>query len=403
VKDSASAGIGMGLEFFPLPDPKAPSTCFSDADCGSFGPCGQRFCQNAGPLFYLCATGADCMQGGEDYGPCAPLTYCWSKLSQLNPTPTLCHDDTECGRANDCIRFSHCESDEYLLCSAPGRDCGTGGNGAALGACVLGGPVSTCMNWESCDAGLYAKPAVDIATLPGAADAITAAITGQKPSGKTPSAPALKGAIDHAHDWAVAHPDHKVAVLLATDGFPSECIADPNGDPTGIEGVSATAAAGLAATPSISTFVIGVFASGEEQAPQNLNAIAKAGGTDQAFIVDTGNGSTPTDVEQQFLDDLDTIRGSQLPCEFEIPTPTSGTLGYDKINVVFTSGGSSETLFYSPSANGCDPTTGGWHYDVDPSTGTPHSIVACPASCTELQAASDGHVAIELGCKTLVR
>jgi hypothetical protein len=39
---------------------------------------------------------------------------------------------------------------------------------------------------------------------------------------------------------------------------------------------------------------------------------------------------------------------------------------------------------------------------VDPTHGTPTSIIACPASCAAFQAATMGTVEIQLGCTTVV-
>ena len=84
-----------------------------------------------------------------------------------------------------------------------------------------------------------------------------------------------------------------IAVLvLATDGDPTECD-------TSISGIDAIAASGVSMSPKISTFVIGVGSS-----LSNLNSIAMAGGTQQAFLVDTGGN-----VNQQFLAAMNAIRG----------------------------------------------------------------------------------------------
>ena len=75
------------------------------------------------------------------------------------------------------------------------------------------------------------------------------------------------------------------AVVLATDGEPTNC------NPNRVETVAERAAEGLAQTPSIKTFVIGV---GSELV--TLNLIAQKGGTDKAIIVNTANAA------QEFLD-----------------------------------------------------------------------------------------------------
>src|SRR5207245_583501 len=84
----------------------------------------------------------------------------------------------------------------------------------------------------------------------------------------------------------------------------------------------------LAGMPKIETFVIGVGGS-----LGSLNGIAAAGGTGQAFLVDTNQN-----VNQQFLDAMNTIRGQALACSYEIPLPEAGQPDFDKVNVQYTPG-----------------------------------------------------------------
>lgn len=406
--DPQSAGIGIGLQFFPLTDPAAPDSCNSNGECGDFGSCLQGFCQQAGPDVIFCGENSDCVDlTGQDFGPCAPLRLCWSLLlSSADGIPTLCHDDSDCGgQRGDCVEFNQCSGDATYACKTAGTACQATG-GQNLGTCEQVAPTSICSDTADCHASAYAAPAAEIASLPGAAKALESAIASKMPDGQTPSAPALQGAIDHAAAWAKAHPDHTVAVLLVTDGLPSECSAHVTAqDPYDIAGVAAIASQGLAADPSIQTFVIGVFAPSDTDAHANLDRIAKAGGSDSAYIVNTttasGNSSTGPDVEQQFLADLEAIRGARLPCEFQVPKPSSGAFDPKQVNVYFSSGGDSQPLYYFSDPKDCDPKTGGWYYD-DPSA--PTKIIACPASCDEFQAASQGgKVTIKLKCPTLVK
>jgi hypothetical protein len=283
-------------------------------------------------------------------------------------------------------------------CSQVGARC-SDGSGEDFGECEAFNPTSICLRWASCDGDDYSTPDVDIETLPAASAGLASAILAHEPDGNTPTAPALRGAIEHAAGWAEANAGHRVIVLLATDGLPTECLDDPDGDPEGIEQVQAVAAAGLAGDPSITTYVVGVFAPQETDARGNLNEIAEAGGSETAFLVDTSGN-----VEEEFLAALAAIRGTGLACEFQIPEPTAGSsLDYGFVNVEFTSGGTSTPVYFVTDEGACDATTGGWYYDVPPANGTPTKIVACPASCAAFQAASDGSVAIRLGCETVVR
>jgi hypothetical protein len=56
--------------------------------------------------------------------------------------------------------------------------------------------------------------------------------------------------------------------------------------------------------------------------------------------------------------------------------PRSGAIDFNKVNVRWTGAGGTTDVMYVGSANRCDPSRGGWHYDVDPATGTPQPRAA---------------------------
>ena len=237
---------------------------------------------------------------------------------------------------------------------------------------------------DSCDGTDYAKAAIEIALLDaGQVSALTKSINAAQPDGSsTPTAPAIQGAIQHAQAWEKGHPGHATVVILATDGDPTGCDPqDPNGQ----------AAAGLAGAPPIRTFVIGVGAS-----LQSLNAIAAAGGTNSAFIVDTNQGN----VIQQFQQALQQIQKAALGCEYAIPQPQQGQLDFTKINVKYTPGNGQpeQTLANVANKAACDPQKGGWYYD-DPAK--PTKILLCPTTCGTVQADPKAQVDVLLGCATM--
>jgi hypothetical protein len=194
----------------------------------------------------------------------------------------------------------------------------------------------------------------------------------------------------YATDWASQHTDHAVVVLLVTDGEPTTCT------PKDINEIAAIAAVGLASTPRVSTFVVGLASVGEVDIA-NLDTIAKAGGTEHALLVDNTKNVTT-----QLLSAFESIRRAALSCELQVPIPTEGTLDYGKVNVLFVpgKGGPQQTLTYVGSAAHCDPVKGGWYYDVDPSMGIPTKIEICPATCGVFQTDTNGTVNIEVGCVT---
>ncbi len=237
---------------------------------------------------------------------------------------------------------------------------------------------------SSCDPRDYASPDVEIAALPGVAPAFIASLDGHAfPRTATPMAPALAGAILHAHDWAVAHPSHSVAVLLATDGEPTEC------SPQGVGEIASTIVApGVAGSPRVFTFVVGV---GNLSA---LDALAAAGGTGHAYL------ATGDQVEAALLAAFDAIRKASIPCAFELPTAASGELDPDLVNVTYTKSGASaaETLAEYASAKACAAHEG-WRYD-DPAH--PARIELCPATCARIGADPKGRVDVVLGCRSVI-
>jgi von Willebrand factor type A domain-containing protein len=263
-------------------------------------------------------------------------------------------------------------------------DCGP--CGPCFGA-FMGFP-GFCMNasGSSCDVNAYATPEVPIAPLPGNAGAITASISMHSPGGGTPTSAALQGAIQQATTYANANPDHVVIVTLATDGDPTDC--DPD-----INNIAAIAAAGLAGTPSIRTFVIGVGAS-----LTNLNQIAAAGGTMQAYIVDTNQNVT-----QQFVDALEDIQGTALGCVYALPDPPPGEmLDYGKVNVEYTPGDGSppQTIPNVASEADCPANGDGWYYDDN---SAPTQIILCDFTCSKVSLDATGKMSIVYGCATVLQ
>jgi hypothetical protein len=363
LSDQGSSGLGVGIQYFPQRMPGVPAECTSDAQCGDGGPCFLKACWDSPPELGLipCRTTADCRFSVlQDYGECLPFGVCADEPTYVcaNPGPTA-----------QCV----------------------GDGGESFGACRV--EPSVCLNATECDAAAYAAPAVPISVLPQAAASLVTSIESREPEGLTPTGPALRGAIDQARQWATSHPDHVVVTVLATDGLPTECI------PVEVPNVANLAAEGVQGAPSIRTFVIGVFGPTDADAPANLDALARSGGTESAFIVDTTQ-----DVTGQFLDALNTIRGELLSCDFQIPAPTNGgVLDYNLVNVELRTGATTMPLFFAGTSGAACGAEGGWHYDRDPAASAPSRIVLCPSTCQSLQAATDASVQIQLGCTTRVR
>jgi hypothetical protein len=374
VNDPDSAGLGVGLQVFPVPHEQAPKQCTTSAQCGAFGPCFAKVCWPPATDFLdQCESSADC--------------------------PLISTDG--------CVRFGVCANDRDYVCPTVGDTCGrevlNDPTSRDLGDCVANVP--TCMNTADCKSDTYATPAAPIAELPGGSAALVGVIQAAQPDGNTPTEPALTGAIKAASDWATAHPDHQVITVLATDGSPTQHAGAGNAlacVPVEVDAdiirVFQVAAAGRAATPSISTFVIGVMGPQDVASPIILDSIAESGGTGQAFIVDTAGN-----VNAQFRSALNEIRAGRLSCELLVPKPAAGkTLDFHEVNVVFDDGTGPKDLDYYADETQCAGKPG-WHYDVDPDAGgTPTRIVACPSTCGAFSKVAQGSVSIKLGCTTRV-
>jgi hypothetical protein len=234
---------------------------------------------------------------------------------------------------------------------------------------------------QSCMAN-YEMPEVELGLLPGNSAAVAASIQKHQPTAFTPTAPALKGAIAHMKQWAPMHPGHAPVVVLVTDGFPTEC------DPQDITDIATIAKDAFTTDPVVRTFVVGFnLGSGGS----NLDAIAEAGGTGKAFLIDKG------DIGGQFVSHMLSISTTTLQCKFDLPKPPMG-MSLDPTMVAVT---------YTPSATGveaqvpklngltdCEANMGnGWFYD---DRNMPTKILVCPGTCSKFAA---GVVKTSSACK----
>jgi hypothetical protein len=344
LSEPASAGIGIGLQYFALVRPGVPSTCSVEADCKGFGPCSApKACDKeslAAGRTVACTSTADCKSGGR----CVEFGVC-----QLRQTHG-CFSSTGCGAFGPCVAIPR-----------------------------------TCARRESCDVADYAKAEIPIAPLPGARDALVRSLAAHAPETATPTGPALEGAIEHATKWASAHPDHTVGVVLVTDGIPTTC------SPVDIPSIASIAERGLQA--GVRTYVIGVLGEGDGPAGANLDRIARAGGSSAAYLV-----STAADVTGDFAAALQRIRGTALACQYDLPA--SASADWFAVNVKITDPMGKTSVV--PYVDGGDCSGGGgWSYDVDPARGTPTRISLCASTCAALRASMANQVEVEIGCRTV--
>lgn len=240
---------------------------------------------------------------------------------------------------------------------------------------------------ERCDDATYAMPDVPMTALPAttfgvALDAIGAA----EWRGGTPTLHVVRGTLGQIETARDANPGH-YALVLVTDGYPQGC------DDNEIDSVVGVVQAAATTTP---TYVIGVANPPIDGAPDtvtDLAAIAQAGGTTEAFIIDTGN---PTETVSRFRAVIEQIRDEALSCTIAIPAPPGGRV-FDKnrVEVVYQSGAVTTPLVYDPTC----AMPSAWHYD-DPAN--PTSIELCETSCTTVQADAMAGLSVNFACEDVI-
>jgi hypothetical protein len=232
---------------------------------------------------------------------------------------------------------------------------------------------------ELCSPSEYTYPVVDFDLLPGVAASIKKAIAVQTLLTGTPMTPALEGAhLDALRYWH-DHPSDSLAVVLVTDGIPHQCSSS-------VATTSAVAATHSATqTPSVKTYVLGVGPS-----LGSLNAIAAAGGTTGAYLVDKGG-------ESGLLAALEAIRTSALACEYVFPPGTNTRFD---LATVTTQTGSDAGPTSVNRVDGAEACAGGqgWFYDSSAEQTVPTRITLCPASCQPLVDGTDSHLDVRVGC-----
>lgn len=236
----------------------------------------------------------------------------------------------------------------------------------------------------SCDPDDYSDPAVEIDRLPDHADAVLDVLYDVAPTGETPTGAAIRGACNYVGAWHAQQPSHKKVILLVTDGIPEAPSSSCN--PT-IEDAASAAEECFSGSPAVPTYVLGVG-----QALGNLDDIAAAGGTEEAYLVDA-------DVEQSVLAALNAIRADAvIPCTLSIPQPSGGgTIDYGHVNIgICDAGGGDLHTYFVEQESDCD--NGAWYYE-DTSDG--RVIQLCDATCDTVSSAG-ATLFFSVGCETVM-
>ncbi len=234
-------------------------------------------------------------------------------------------------------------------------------------------PVAQNNDPQICSVDNYTDATVGIQPLPGAATELITQLDAAEPQGGTPTQLGIDGACAYVSDWKAANPTHKVVILLVTDGIP-EAACNAN-----IRLATQSAENCYADGSGFETYVLGVVANNSNSLDQ-LNQIAAAGGTQQAYLTDAN------DVSGSVLAALNAIRAdAAIPCDLSIPPPPSGEMldpGLVNVGVCDPQGQIVSTP-YVESQSACGASQG-WYYDNPLS---PQTIHLCDVTCDTVNAA----------------
>jgi hypothetical protein len=240
-----------------------------------------------------------------------------------------------------------------------------------------------------CTDAVYVDPDVAPTALPSTAFATALdVIPTQAWRPGTPTVYVLRGVFSFVDQEMAGRPGRYVVVLV-TDGYPSGCSNNRIADVVNVVSQRAM---------TIPTYVIGVNnppISGAPDTTSNLNQVAVAGGTTQAFLIDTGN---PTATTAAFKTAIEQIRrGVAISCNLAIPmAPDNRKFDKEKVRVNYASGTNPATaLTYDPMCTGMN----GWRYD-DPAN--PTQIVLCTDACTTIQADPNASLSIDFECERVI-
>lgn len=245
-----------------------------------------------------------------------------------------------------------------------------------------------------CDDAAYAEPDVPMTRLPSprfgeAIDVITPASDGDWRGG-TPTVHVVRGTTTYLQGFRTSH-QGRIAIVLITDGYPEGCGGEADRVEAVVEAIEAARDIG------IDTYVIGVANPDIQGAPENvedLHAIAVAGGTGQAFLIDTGDPQATAD---RFADAVDAIRATAVSCEISIPDPPDGT-SFDKEKVAVRYGSASASARMLEYDASCTSELA-WHYD-DPAD--PSRILLCDNTCSTVQADPEASLDVGFTCEPTI-
>ncbi len=229
--------------------------------------------------------------------------------------------------------------------------------------------------------------------LPNHLSALQTSLNNARGDGPTtPTEAALKSIVSFTTAQSAARPGRQMVGVYITDGLPEGSGCQTQDGPLGnIIQTHFT-------NTGIPTFIIGMTGASFSSLDAWANGAGAqshtnyCGGSNPCYSYDVGNGNGAA-----FVQVLAEIQKAAVGCTFNVPTPDSGILDVDKIDVIYTPGsGAPETLTRVTDQSQCgSAASSGWYYDDNLN---PTQIILCPDTCTRVQGDSSAKIDVELGC-----
>ena len=223
----------------------------------------------------------------------------------------------------------------------------------------------------------FAAPDVELKPLGKNAPALAVALAATKPSGGTPTEPALAGAITYARAQMLADASKKISIVLVTDGNPTVCAT--------LDGTIAVASEGAKGTPEVLTYGVGMESSYKE----DLAKVSSAGGTGAPIILKSG-----ATIASELIATLQAVKKTATTCALAIPATTGPTLTAKDVVTKIDEAGAQTPLARFASAAACGGADG---FFVDAAV-APTTVTLCPSTCAPLGSRPDAEVVVIAGC-----
>ena len=215
-------------------------------------------------------------------------------------------------------------------------------------------------------------------TTLGNADNIISLLNSTGPSGATPLLLEMQNFLDNSYAPAFSGPGANGYLVVVSDGMDT-CGQD--GEFNQNNGASAQELAAVASELNsqhgIGTIVVG-FGDGAD--PQQLNAIAAAGGTVFDTYIDAQDGNALTEALNEIAETV------VISCVFKLDEYDPDLVNIDRVNVLF----DGEAI---PRDDGCAKDTGWSWTDTDRTT-----IQFCDAACAQIESESVGKIEVKIAC-----